>query len=148
MRLFADDAIVYHTISDPSDCQTLEEDLDKLSNWEMTWLMEFNASKCEVLTVTNKSPPIVTNYMLHGQALKNLKSAKYSEITITSDLKWNTHIDNIRAKANKTLRFVKRNVRTRQTSIKTKAYQALNRPTLEYCTCVWDPYTQGGSTEA
>ena len=51
--LFADDAIVYRTISDPSDCQTLQEDLDKLSNWEKTWLMEFNARKCEVLTVTN-----------------------------------------------------------------------------------------------
>ena len=34
VRLFADDAIVYRTISDPSDCQTLQEDLDKLSNWE------------------------------------------------------------------------------------------------------------------
>ena len=32
--------------------------------------MEFNASKCEVLSVTNKRSPIVTNYILHGQALK------------------------------------------------------------------------------
>ena len=135
--------IVHCTISDPSDSQTPQEDLDKLSNWEKTWLIEFNASKCEVLTVTNKCSPIVTNYILHGQALKNLKSAKYLGITITSDLKWNTHIDNIRAKANKTLGFVKRNVRTRQTPIKTKAYQALVRSTLEYCTCVCDPYTQG-----
>ena len=63
VRLFADDAIVYRTISDPSDCQTFQEDLDKLSNWEKTWLMEFNASKCEVLIVTNKHSPIVTNYL-------------------------------------------------------------------------------------
>ena len=41
VRLFADDAIVYRTISYPSDCQTLQQDLDKLSNWEKTWLMEF-----------------------------------------------------------------------------------------------------------
>ena len=32
VRLFADDAIVGRTISDPQDCQTLQEDLDKLSN--------------------------------------------------------------------------------------------------------------------
>ena len=105
--------------------------------------MEFNASKCDVLTVTNKRSPIATNYILRGQALKNVKSAKYSGITITNDLKWNTHIDNIRAKAKRTLGFVKRNVRTRQTPIKTKAYWALVRPTLEYCTYVWDPYTKG-----
>ena len=36
VRLFADDAIVHQTISDPSDCQTLQEDLDELSNWEKT----------------------------------------------------------------------------------------------------------------
>ena len=110
VRLFADDAIVYRSISDPSDCQTLQEDLDNFSNWDKTWLMEFDASKCEVLTATNKRSPIVTNYrpILHGQALKNVKSAKYLGITITNDLKWNIHIDNIRAKANKTLGFVNR----------------------------------------
>ena len=63
VRLFADDAIVYCTISDPSDCLTLQEDLDKLSNWEKTWLIEFNARKCEVLTVTNKRFPIVTDHI-------------------------------------------------------------------------------------
>ena len=99
--------------------QTLQEELDKLSNREKTWLMEFNDSKCKVLTVTNKRSPIVANYILHGQALRNVKSAKYFGITITKDLKWNTHIDNI--KANKILGFVKRTVRTRQTHIKTKA---------------------------
>ena len=75
--LFAEDAIVFRTISDSSDFQTLQEDLNKLSNWKKTWLMEFNASKCEVLSVTNKRSPIVANYILHGQALKNIKTAKY-----------------------------------------------------------------------
>ena len=106
MCLFADDAIVYYTISDPSDCQTLHEDLDKLSNLEKTWLMEFNASRCEVLTVTCKRSPMLTDYHLHGQALKNVKSEKYLEITITCDLKWNTHNDNVCAKVNKA-RFCK-----------------------------------------
>ena len=78
-------------------------------------MMEFNDSKCEVLTVTNKRYSIVTNHILHVQVLKNVKSAKYSGITITNDLKWNTHIANIRAKVNKTLGFAKRYVRTRQT---------------------------------
>ena len=89
--------------------------------------MEFNASRCEVLTVTIKRSPIVNNYILHGQALKYVKSAKCSGITIANDLKWNNQ-------ANKTPGFVKRNGRTRQTPIKTKAYQALvSRPTAHVC---------------
>ena len=60
VRLFADDAIVHRTISTTSDCQTLQEDLDIVSNWQKNWLMEFNANKSEVLTVTNKRFPIKT----------------------------------------------------------------------------------------
>ena len=86
MRRFADGAFVYRTISDPSDSQTPQEDLDKSSNWEKTWLMQFNASTFEVLTVTNKRFPIETDYFFNGQALKNVKSAKYFGLTITKDL--------------------------------------------------------------
>ena len=111
--------------------------------------MDFNVSKCEVLTDTNKRSTIVTNYILHGQALKNVKSAKYLGITITNELKWNTHIDNIRAKANKTLGFVKRNVRTRQTPIKTKRHtrHLSGQPLITAPVCGIHIYL-GESTEA
>ena len=69
VRLFADDAIVYRNISDSEDCRTLQEDLDKLSYWKKTWLMEFNASKCEVLTVTSKRSPIVTYVIFYMDKL-------------------------------------------------------------------------------
>ena len=73
---------------------------------------------------------------------KKVLSAKYLGLTITKDLKWNTHIDNITSKANKSLGFVKRNVGTRQLEPhKTKACLALVRQTLEYCTYACEPYT-------
>ena len=49
--------------------------------------MDFNASKCEVLMVTNERSPIQTDYFLHGQAIKNVKSSKYVGLTIIKDLK-------------------------------------------------------------
>ena len=44
-------------------------------------------------------------------------------------------------KANRTLGFLRRNIKT-NTVIKTKAYQALVRPHLEYACQVWDPHKQ------
>ena len=73
MRLFDDDAIVTRTISDHSDCQKLQEDQDNFLNWDKTWLMEFNASKCEVLTVSNKRFLIETDDFIDGKALKKCK---------------------------------------------------------------------------
>ena len=56
---------------------------------------------------------------------------------------WNNHVNNITNKANKTLGFLKRNLKIRSTSVKNAAYNTLVRPTLEYAFSVWDPYTQG-----
>jgi hypothetical protein len=50
--------------------------------------------------------------------LRWTNKAKYLGVTITNDLTWNHHINNITNKANASLRFIKRNVKTN--SIKTK----------------------------
>ena len=49
IRLFANDTIMYLTVSKESDCQALQRDLSKLEQWENEWLMSFNPDKCEVI---------------------------------------------------------------------------------------------------
>ena len=63
-------------------------------------------------------------------------------ITISQDLNWNKHINNITGKANRTLRFIKRNVKTKNESIKELAYKTLVRTQVEYATTIWIPYTK------
>ena len=50
LRLFADDTIIYMTISNDTDATTLQQDLDKLAKWEETWQMESHPQKCSVST--------------------------------------------------------------------------------------------------
>ena len=77
VRLFADDTVLYHGISSPADTADLQRDLDALQAWERKWLMEFNPSKCQVLRVTLKHKPVEASYMIHGQTLELVESAKY-----------------------------------------------------------------------
>ena len=42
----------YQKIEKEADAQTLQEDLDRLQEWERKSLMEFNPDKCEVLRIT------------------------------------------------------------------------------------------------
>ena len=72
----------------------------------------------------------------------SVDSAKYLGVTLSTDLRWNRHIDNITHKANQTLGFLRRNLKINSVALKTKAYRTLVRPTLEYASIVWDPYTQ------
>ena len=63
-------------------------------------------------------------------------------VTITNDLKWNTHINNICTKANRTLGFLRRNLFSCPQDVKEAAYKGLVRPVLEYGSSVWVPHTK------
>ena len=141
-RLFADDALVYRIIRSRKDQTLLQEDLDKLQDWEHKWLMQFNADKCEVIRITNKKRPLTQDYHIHNTKLQTIKDAKYLGSTISSDLSWNSHVDITAKKANTSLNFLKRNLHSCPTSKKEKYFKSLTRPIMEYASCVWDPYTQ------
>ena len=142
VRLFADDTIAYLVIILQKDTELLQEDLEELAIWENKWHMEFHANKCVVLTAAGKKAPINADYKLYDQILTRVKSAKYLKVTMTDNMKWDQHINNIRDKANRTIGFLRRNLSIGATSVKERAYFTLVRPLVEYASTVWDPHTQ------
>ena len=133
--LFAEDTIVYLVIKSHEDARFLQEELITLTEWEEQWRIKFHPSKCTKLTVTNKRSPIMRDYNLHNHILAN-------GVTVTEDLKWDTHIHNICVKANQTTGFLRRNLNIWAVSIKQQAYFSLLHPLVLYDSTVWDPYTQ------
>ena len=123
---------MYLALSSHIECQVLQNDLLSLEKWEKMWDINFNPSKCHVLHVTRLKIPIETKYFLHDTMLDSVSSAKYLGVTISDDLSWSTHIDNITKGANQTLCFLKRNIRVHNKDLKSVAYKALVRPQLEY----------------
>ena len=69
-RLFADDGLLYRIIRSPEDQEKVQEDLDRLQDWERDWLTAFNPTKCKVIRFTKKRKPIHSNYRIHGHTLK------------------------------------------------------------------------------
>ena len=78
------------------------------------------------------------SYSLEETVLENVEKIKYLGVTITNDLKWNTHVSNICTKANRTLGFLRRNLAACPLDVKQSAYKGLVRPILEYGSSVWD----------
>ena len=128
VRLFADETIAYLVIVKPHDTEKVQADLTTMGVWEVLWKMKFHATKCNVLTVTGKRKPIQTEYKLHGHSLSRVTSAKYLGVTITEDLRWDSHINDICAKANRTLGFLRKNINIGSVAIKQQAYYTLVRP--------------------
>ena len=103
--------------------------------------MHFNPSKCQVMHISRAQNPIQTQYVIHGQVLEAVDHAKYLGLEISHDLKWNHHVQNVNTKANRTLGYIRRNIRTKHKGIRQTAYQTLVRPQLEYASPVWSPLT-------
>ena len=138
-RLFADDCLLFRPIRNNRDRQILQNDLNSLEEWENRWQMAFHPEKCVVIRVSNKRNPINAQYTIHGHMLQEVDSSKYLGVTISKDLRWDDHINTITAKANRTLGFLRRNMRGCKSSARAAAYQGLVRPTLEYTCSTWDP---------
>ena len=81
-------------------------------------------------------------YHVNNTQLLVVNQCKYLGILIQSDLKWNSHVNHITAKANHTLAMLKRNIKLAPKMIKDKAYKSLIRPQLEFASSVWAPWQQ------
>ena len=109
--------------------------------------MRFQPVKCSMMQLTKKHNKIQASYTLEGTVLENVESIKYLGVTITSDLKWNSHIRNVCSKANRTLGFLRRNLFSCPQDVKEAAYKSMVRPILEYGSTVWDPHCNGLNDE-
>ena len=106
LRLFDNDTAVFLTVTASVDANTLQANLDNLREWERTWNIKFNPGKCKVPYITRCKQPLQSRYTLHCQILESTNSAKYLSVSISKDLNWNNHINEITSKGNRTLGFV------------------------------------------
>ena len=143
VRLFADDCLIYRNISNSDDARALQADLDSLQEWEHTWMMSFNPTKCESICITNKTTNIIkSTYKIHNSDIKTVSDTKYLGVTINSKLNWTAHINNITKKAHGMRAFLQRNLYSAPRAVKEHAYKTFVRPSVEFSSTVWSPHTK------
>ena len=99
--------------------------------------MWYEISTCQMqYGVANKKTDQEDACALEGTDLENVESIKYLGVTITSDLRWNTHVSNVGTKANRTLEILRRNLYSWPREVKDAAYKGLVHPVLNYCKIV------------
>ena len=107
LALFADDAKCLYTIRSVSDCAQLQSDIDTLVEWRHIWKMSFNFKKCSLCTVARKFEPIIFDYKMGRQKMKQVQNQKDLGIMISSNTGFKEHIYSQVSKANKMLGFIR-----------------------------------------
>ena len=141
-RFFADDCVLFSKISCVSDQKCLEESIQTILLWCKKWQMDLNVKKCVQMSVTLKKVPLFFSYTINSNALEVVNEYKYLGVTITSNLSWAVHIEQIIKKASSKLWSLRRKMRHCTSATKLTAYKSLIRPLLEYADIVWDPHSQ------
>ena len=139
MSMYADDLLLYRTIQSPSDYQTLQAEIDALSDWISAHKLQLNCDKCKCMLVTRKRDSTMpTVLLISGQPLERVYSYKYLGILLTSDLSWSAHISTLCSKARQQIGLLYCKF-YRYSDVDTlKQLYIFICPHLEYATAVWD----------
>ena len=107
--LLSDDCLrLYRSIRNRDDHLALERDLQQLETWAHTWGMRFNAKKCYLMSINQKSTHF---YRLDNHILQQVPDNPYLGVSLSDNMKWNSHISKISKKAKPTLGFLKINLK-------------------------------------
>ena len=79
-------------------------------------------------------------YQLNGKVFSTVNEVKYLGVWVACDLNWSPHINRVSNRANRSLGFLRRNLRQCPPALKERAYLAQVRSVLEYCSSIWDPH--------
>jgi len=141
LRLYANDCIIYHPISNTHDDDKLQQDIDSILLWAHTWQMKFNTFNCCYMHISEATKlKMETQYKLEDTHLTLSNQFKYLGVTLQSDLKWNCHVEEKVAKTNQILAMIRRNVCVASATTRELAYNTLVCPHLEYASVVWSPW--------
>ena len=132
VKLLADDCLVSRTIHSSNNVIQLQEDIVQLGLWVNSWLMTLIPHKCSIRHISNKHNTVCAKYTINGFPLNCDSGVKYLDVSISSSMSWNDHIDIICTKARKPLGFIRRNLRNCSQYVRNQAYSSPMRQILEH----------------
>jgi exonuclease III len=137
--IFADDTKIYRKIEEEEDIETLQTDINKISEWGSTWGLNFNAAKTTHLPIC-PSNSIESHYSMEDSPIRQEDLMNDLGINIATNLRWSKHTDIIVKKAHQRLGLIIRTLGyDAPLQAKKNAYVAMVRSILEYGSSIWTP---------
>nr|CAH7753132.1 unnamed protein product [Callosobruchus chinensis] len=116
---------------------SLSKNLEAITAWGLKSMVEFNASKTQYCTLSNKRCPSEHSVLMNNQALPRSHSFKLLGVSITENMIWHEHVSSIATAAREKLGYLFRARKYFSPSNLLMLYKAQIRPSLEYCSHIW-----------
>lgn len=145
-RLYADDSSLLSTSKDIHYIENeMNNDLKELSEWSNKWLITFNPDKTEAMLFSNRLTESYPEIKFENRLVKYVDTHKHLGLSLSSNAKWNDHIDNLMLRCSKMVGILRKLKFTLSRKCLNAMYLSFVRPILEYADVVWDGITDNQS---
>nr|CAH8845910.1 unnamed protein product [Trichobilharzia regenti] len=142
MVLYADDLKIWRELKGNSDTSTLQDDLNKLSEWSVEWMLPINVAKCATMRIGQAS---TSSYELEGITLPSVQTHLDLGVIVSHDLKTTAHCRAVAARSFRSLWAIRRAFTRITRDMFTSLYTSLVRSRLENCIQAASPCLKGDS---
>ena len=139
--MFADDIVLYKSITNDQDTADFQADVDLVVNWAKLNHLELNSSKSKLMFITHSRVSQCPSIFLHSVKLDQVHHFKYLGVWLSDDLSWEKHIQYVTNKARRHLGYIFRTFSPfccPESLVRLYRTQVL--PLLDYGCIVWDPH--------
>ena len=136
---FADDTKVFRKVTNDTDKQSLQDDLDKLVKWSEKRQMLLNFGKCKCIHIGHGN--MDEEYKMGDAVLGRTTQEKDLGVTFSADMKASKQCGIAASKVNQILGLIRRNIIIyKEKQLIVPLYKAIVRPHMEYCIQAWRSY--------
>lgn len=139
IEIFADDLKISRIIHECDDANTLQGDINSVSNWCNYNGMQCNVSKTVIVSFTRKHDTYLHNYFISGVPIVRKFEHRDLGVIMDSKLNFNCHLQKMLSNASRCsglVYWITKDFKNKSTiSI---LFGALVRSRLEYCSEVWN----------
>ena len=137
VKLFADDVKLYVKATDYKDIDTLQQAINKLTEWAKLWQLTISIDKCNVLNVGKVNVPSLLN--IEGHLLPSVTACRDLGLLVSQNLSPSAHINEIVVKAHHRANIIHRCFTSRNIGRLVRAYTVYVRPLIEHDSILWSP---------
>ena len=143
VKLFADDTSIFSTVYAPNTtADSLNKDLQKISEWAYKWKMSFNPDPTkqaqEVIFSRKLNKPHHPLLKFNNLPVQNASSQKHLGLVLDEKLNFESHLKEKCAKFNKGIGVIKKLQNTLPRQALLSIYKSFIRPHLDYGDIIYD----------
>ena len=138
--VYADYIVLFKPITTDLDLTTFQNDIVSVDSWAKANSLKLNVMKTKAITFSRKRHTPTFRLSLNGTSLPIVTSLKFLGVTLSNNLSWSEHINNIYLRSKRQLGLIHQHFHAATRVARERLYVSTVLPYLDYCSLVWDPH--------